>query len=110
MITPNQVASFDGFHISLNCYEVGYDVETTAIVIGNHRLFLILNGNHFQKLIESAKNGLTGCIDYFHIHKALVNKHSEHRCIGNVIDPLNVTSIAKEVLNSNQYELLKNMN
>ncbi|ERL61378.1 hypothetical protein [Piscirickettsia salmonis] len=71
---------FSGFYLSYNCYTGGvYGCDSTAIVLGEMALFLILNGDHQQPLSHIAKNdGLQGCIDYFIDHINEVNRHSEH--------------------------------
>lgn len=98
-MSPNQVAKFTGYHISHNNYESHYGGETTAFVLKDS-VFLILNGDHRQSLLDISKEkGLDGCLDYFNEHIEQANKLSEHKqLIGVVDDVFNLKKEALEVI------------
>lgn len=78
-MSPNSTCSFGGFHLSYNPDTRDYGSVTTAIVIGNHALFFILNGDHRKPLHAAGSiDGLQGCIDYFIDHIAQANFRSDH--------------------------------
>lgn len=78
--TPNSAMHLNDFYLSYNDRDIGwYGCDTTAIVVGQMQLFLILNGDHRNPLSEVAlSEGLQGCIDYFVDHINLANHASEH--------------------------------
>jgi hypothetical protein len=73
---PNQIVeSGESFYISFNDHDISiYGCETTAIVLENPTVFLILNGDHRQKL--KGKNKKESC-EYFHQNSKLKNKMSD---------------------------------
>ncbi|KZX75875.1 hypothetical protein A3715_34210 [Oleiphilus sp. HI0009] len=79
----NKVALFGNYHVSYNKSDVAiYGSDTTAIVLEDHALFLILNGFHGQALEKcSAIGGLKMCIEYFIENIELANKYSRHKTI-----------------------------
>lgn len=95
---PNSVLCLDQYHISYNAVDTGiYGCDTTAIVLKNESLFLILNGDHRDQLGEITKGaGLQGCIDYFISNVQIANKRSEHLtkfCSANLIGQDNLDRI-----------------
>jgi len=81
MNTPNKVINCNGnYYISYNRVDrFIYGSDTTAIVLGQMQLFLILNGDHRKELsIAANNNGQQGCIDYFIAHIEQANHVSEH--------------------------------
>lgn len=75
VFVPNTTKDADGYYVSYNDHDRRYyGSDTTAIVVGNCRAFLILNGDHRDNL-----DGLTlseACA-YFHGHAHLKNHLSD---------------------------------
>lgn len=76
----NSVASGEGYHVSLNDRDLWhYGDVTTALVIGQGELFLILNGDHRMGFAKASESGFEGCLTYFDNHIAEANKCSDHQ-------------------------------
>jgi len=107
MIKPNQIIRYTAEHfLSYNDVDgVIYGGETTAIVLGQMQLFLILNGNHCYDLEEASReDGLQGCIDYFIDHINQANKMSEHTGFPNgreLLGQKNIERIADAIADQN---------
>lgn len=98
---PNQVLLCDDYHVSYNSMDAWlYGCDTTAIVVNYDELFLILNGDHRDKLEEITEtSGLQGCIDYFIENIHLANNRSEHStkfCKAEIIGQDNYDRIRKQ--------------
>lgn len=66
---------YKGCYISYNRYDLNlYGDVTTALVFGQAEIFLILNGNHFQKYLDI--NETFKCIEYFKKNLSYINKYS----------------------------------
>lgn len=66
----------EDWYISYNPVDVDlYGDTTTALVIGQGHIFLILNGNHRDQY-KACKN-LAECISYFNRNKDQRNKYSD---------------------------------
>ena len=72
------------WYISYNSYDIStYGDVTTAVVIGQMELFLILNGDHrneIREVIESKNNSTTRLrrvINYVKKNKKRLNKYSD---------------------------------
>lgn len=60
-----------------------YGCDTTAIVIGQMQRFYILNGNHYDKLINLS---FSDCMEYFIKNCNVVNRLSDVYCEKNASD------------------------
>lgn len=96
---PNVSRSFGDFSISYLRHSTEYGSNTTAIVLAG-RVFLVLNGNHAEQLIEAASAcGIQGCVDYFVENITQANGHSEHlMATGLVSDLFGLLGTALEVM------------
>jgi hypothetical protein len=89
-IPPNKIIEFQNFYVSQNNQSFNYESETTAIVFGQMQLFFILNGDHFDRVLNIAKDfGMQGVIDYFIKNIDETNKYSEHLSVVNNLKILN---------------------
>ncbi|HEK3716897.1 TPA: hypothetical protein SMW50_005794 [Pseudomonas aeruginosa] len=88
VLAPNVSRSFGQFSISYLRYCPVYGSNTTAIVLAG-RVFLVLNGNHAEQLIDAASTcGIQGCVDYFAENIAHANSYSEHLMATGVVSDL----------------------
>ncbi|HHH9443093.1 TPA: hypothetical protein ACP32N_005081 [Pseudomonas aeruginosa] len=99
VLAPNVSRSFGELSISYCRQRSDYGCDTTAIVLGG-RVFLVLNGNHAEHLINAASgNGIQGCVDYFVENIAQANARSEHLMATGVIsDPFELLGTALKVM------------
>ncbi|MCW3782913.1 hypothetical protein [Defluviimonas salinarum] len=75
----NMVSNHDGFHLSYNPMVRDYGCQTTAIVLGNHALFFVLNGDHRNPLSQAVeRGGKQAVIDYFIENVGQANSLSDH--------------------------------
>lgn len=69
---------YTGFYISYNDKDIAdYGCDTTALVVGQMGLFLILNGDHRKEYLEIIDQGFYKCLDYFKKNSDKINKHSD---------------------------------
>lgn len=70
---------YAGFYLSYNSRDTSiYGCVTTAIVLGQGQKFLILDGDHRDRLSETVSDGgLEACVSYFVSHMQQMNRLSE---------------------------------
>lgn len=96
--TVNATCSFKGFDLSYNPSAADYGTDTTAIVL-DQQIFLILEGNHKQQLLNAANElGLQGCVDYFILNIAQASSFSEHIAVINGQELFNLGKIGLQLL------------
>ena len=107
-VSPNETLSFEDYHISYNSSYANYGSDTTALVLNDH-VFLILNGDHSEDLINAGKaNGIKGCIDLFIQRIGQANPLSEHKmAVGLMEDPFNLHKACVKVIGIENVNLLK---
>lgn len=84
-VVSNDFYEFNGgqYGVSYRLQDAIYESDTTAIVCGQMQLFLVLNGNHVQALLDANNaSGLAGMLVYFYKQRACINKFSELQCVG----------------------------
>lgn len=98
-LMPNRVRNFDRFHISYNNRSSDYGCPTTALVLEG-RVFLVLNGDHVEPLVDAAeRGGLQGCMDLFIERIDQANPLSEHvMAFGLAADPFGLQETTINVL------------
>lgn len=70
---------YKGFYISYNNHDIAlYGSDTTALVLGQTQLCLILNGDHRKEYASLIEKGFNACSEYFFEHKEEWNEYSEH--------------------------------
>lgn len=95
----NGTINFDHFHISFNPSSSNYGCITTALVLENH-IFLILNGNHVDDLVDAAQSGIHGALKYFIQHISEANNLSEHTILSsNTTDKFGICDSIRSVFN-----------
>lgn len=96
--TVNATCSFIGFDLSYNPSAADYGIDTTAIVL-DQQIFLILEGNHKQQLLNVANElGLQGCVDYFIQNISQASSFSEHIAVIKGQDLFNLGKIGLQLL------------
>lgn len=66
------------FYVSYSFDSRQYGCYTTALVIGNMQMFLIIEGDHREQLKDFVKRGsLRSCLEYFEVNKHLKVKFSD---------------------------------
>jgi len=105
-VSPNAVEDHNDFYISYNSVDRNiYGSDTTAIVISQGALFLILNGDHRDAM--SGKN-LNDCINYFVDNIDSASSFSEHKLLNGDVHKMLAASVnsAKGVLGDELVDLI----
>lgn len=77
IMVPNTTYQKKGFYVSYNDRDRRiYGSDTTALVVGDEKKFLILDGNHVEQY-EAFGNNLEKCLEYFKQNEKLMNSYSE---------------------------------
>ena len=104
-LMPNRVRNFDRFHISYNNRSADYGCPTTALVLEG-RVFLVLNGDHVEAMVDAAvQGGLQGCMDLFIERIDQANPLSEHMmAFGLAADPFGLQATATGLLGQETFD------
>jgi len=102
----NRVTDHEGYHVSYNPSPRDYGCDTTALVLGDHAIFLILKGNHYDALNQAPS--MQAAVDYFIDHADLAHDYGDHKHLRNYNHPFSVPKHADILLGADNIERILN--